>query len=161
MHERASSGTPSGVHASRLGWLRLRITLSIACCALAGFWKGSDVPMRPRVLRVVPLFCEPHDHKWRLIVRGEIALYRKCVRMEATLKPFYSQNASFHPILILIPDTLFGGLSGWLLICHSSCVTGHACSAATFQDLQRYALDKNGPQRRPTPPILCGRCTDS
>ena len=76
---------------------------------------------------------------------GQNRIIQNCVRMEATLKPFYSQNASFHPILVLNPDTFFGGwvdgLSGWLLFCHSSCVTGHACSAATFQDLQRYALD--------------------
>ena len=61
-------------------------------------------------------FSEPHDHLWRMIVRGKPALYQNCVRMEATLKPFHSQNASFYPILIDIPDTfLVDGLSGWLL----------------------------------------------
>ena len=61
-------------------------------------------------------FSEPHDHVWRMIVRGKPALYQNCVRMEATLKPFHSQNASFYPILIDIPDTFFGGLiDGWIV----------------------------------------------
>ena len=61
-------------------------------------------------------FSEPHDHLWRMIVRGKPALYQNCVRMEATLKPFHSQNASFYPILIDIPDTFFGGwMGGWIV----------------------------------------------
>jgi hypothetical protein len=36
--------------------------------------------------------------------------------MEATLNPFYYQNASFYPILILNPDTIFGGwMDGWIV----------------------------------------------
>ena len=62
-------------------------------------------------------FSEPHDHLWRMIVRGKPALYQNCVRMEATLKPFHSQNASFYPILIDIPDTFFGGWVGGLMDC--------------------------------------------
>ena len=58
----------------------------------------------------------PHDHQWCLIVRGKTALYQNCVRMEATLNPFYYQNASFYPILILNPDTIFGGwMDGWIV----------------------------------------------
>jgi hypothetical protein len=66
--------------------------------------------------------------------------------MEAAPKPFYSQM--FHSSdFISIPDTFLGGwLVGWLdfrdgsYSVFSSCVSGHACSAATFQDLQCYAL---------------------
>ena len=50
--------------------------------------------------------------------------------MEATLKPFYTRNASFYPILIQNPDTFLGGwmdgLLGWLsysVIPHALLVT--------------------------------------
>ena len=111
----------------------LRITARIvkklrgrSCVATRpAFSEGSGVPRRPACARPsawrggAVRFSEPHDHLWRMIVRGKPALYQNCVRMEATLKPFHSQNASFYPILIDIPDTFFGGwmdgLSGWLL----------------------------------------------
>ena len=47
---------------------------------------------------------------------GQTRIIPNCVRMEATLKPFHSQNASFYPILIDIPDTFFGGwIGGWIV----------------------------------------------
>ena len=47
------------------------------------------------------------------IVWGKATLYQNCVRMEATLNPFYNQNASFYPIFILNLDCRDGSYSAF------------------------------------------------
>ena len=86
---------------------------------------------------------------------GQNRIIQICVRMEATLKPFYSQNASFHPILVLNPDTFFGGWmdcrdGSYSVIPHALLVTLVAqrpfriCSATRWirgVSLSRYSND--------------------